>query len=143
VDKEITSLDDIEFQALCPFDKYVINNLYIVNSEGMIRYADGHKMPAARIYIENVLPKDNPNWVKFHSVPYMAIYSYVASPLSDKIRLVRNESSGPMFKNVVPENEYHHIVNNMTSGEEIQYVMVLANVSKLGLQKVLFSIRKE
>ncbi|WP_289772926.1 DUF4377 domain-containing protein [uncultured Duncaniella sp.] len=146
VDKEITSLDDIEYQALCPFDKYAINNLYIVNSEGMIRYADGHKMPgydAARIYIEDVLPKDNSNWVKFHSVPYMAIYSYVASPLSDEIRLVRNESSGPMFKNVVPENEYHHIVNNMTSGEEIQYVMVLANVSKLGLQKVQFSIRKE
>lgn len=146
VDKEITSLDDIEYQALCPFDKYAIENLYIVNSEGMIRYADGHKMPgydAGRIYIEDVLPKDNPNWVKFQSVPYMAIYSYVASPLSDKIRLVRNESSGPMFKEVVPEDEYRYMVDKMAPGEEIQYVMVLANVSKLGLQKVQFSIRKE
>ncbi len=146
VDKEITSLDDIEYQALCPFDKYAIENLYIVNSEGIIRYADGHKMPgydAGRIYIEDVLPKDNPNWVKFQSVPYMAIYSYVASPLSDKIRLVRNESSGPMFKEVVPEDEYRYMVDKMAPGEEIQYVMVLANVSKLGLQKVQFSIRKE
>lgn len=146
VEKEIASLDDIEYQELCPFDKYAIENLYRVNSDGVIRYADGDRMPgydAGRIYIEDVLPKDSPNWVKFQKVPYMAIYSFVASPLSDKIRLVRNESSGPMFKDVVPEDEYRHIVGNMAAGEEIQYVMVLANVHKLGLQKVQFTIRKE
>ncbi len=146
VDKEITSIDDIEYQELCPFDKYAIESLFYINSEGIIHYADGNNMPgydAARIYIEDVLPKDNPNWVKFQSVPYMAIYSFIDSPLSDKIRLVRNESSGPMFKDVVPKDEYHHIVENMKAGEEIRYVLVLANVSKLGLQKVQFTIRKE
>lgn len=146
VDKEITSIDDIKYQELCPFDKYAIENQYIINGDGVIRYADGHKMPgydAARIYIVDVLPKDNPDWVKFQKVPYMAIYSFVASPLTDKIRLVRNESSGPMFKDVVPEDEYRHIVDKMAAGEEIQYVMILANVNKLGLQKLQFTIRKE
>ncbi len=146
VDKEMTSIDDIEYQELCPFDKYAINNHYIINSDGVIRYADGGKMPRydyARIYIEDVLPKDNPNWVKFHSVPYMATYSFVDSPLSDKIRLVRNESSGPMFKNVIPEAEYRHIVDNLEAGEEIQSVLVLANVHRLGLQKVQITISKE
>ncbi len=31
----------------------------------------------------------------------------------------------------------------MALGEEIQYVMVFANVNKLGFQKVEFAIRKE
>lgn len=113
IDKDITSINDIEYQELCPFDKYAIESLYHVDGDGMISYSDGHAAPSyenARIYLENVLPKDNSNWVKFQSVSYQAIYSYVFSPLSDKVRLVRNESSGPMFKNVVPENEYRHIV---------------------------------
>ena len=145
IDKDITSINDIEYQELCPFDKYAITPLYYIGGDGMISYSDGHAVPSyenARIYLENVLSKGNPNWVKFQSVSYQATYSYVFSPLSDKVRLVRNESSGPMFKNVVPENEYRHIVENMVSGEEIQYVMVLANVHKLGLQKVQFTIRK-
>lgn len=145
VNKEITSIDDIEYQELCPFDKYAIESLYYVNGDGKITYSDGHSAPSyenARIYLENVLPKDDPNWVTFQTVSYQASYSYVFSPLTGKVRLVRNESSGPMFKNVVPENEYRHIVENMVSGEEIQYVMALANVHKLGLQKVQFTVRK-
>lgn len=146
VDKDITSINDIEYQELCPFDKYAIENKYLIDNDGVIRYADGSKMPgydAGRIYITCVLPKDDPNWIKFNKVPYMAIYSYVDSPLSDKLRLVRNESSGPMFKDVVTEDEYRHIVENMSAGEEIQYTLVLANVHKHGLQKVHFTIRKE
>ena len=85
---------------------------------------------------------DNPNWMTFQHIPYQATYSYVFSPLSDKIRLVRNESSGPMFKNVVPEDEFNYIVESLKENEELQYTIVLANVHKLGLQKLSFTIRK-
>ena len=71
----------------------------------------------------------------------VAIYSFVLSPFSDNIRLVRNESSGPMFKNVVPENEFTRITQSMTSGEEVHYALILANVHKKGLQKVEFTIK--
>ncbi|MDO4160990.1 MAG: DUF4377 domain-containing protein [Prevotellaceae bacterium] len=146
VDKEIKSEDDIEYQDLCPFEKYSINKEYIVNGDGKIFYGDGSSLPsydAARIWLENVLDKEDPNWVKFESVPYMAIYSYVFSPFTDSIRLVRNESSGPMFKNVIPEDEFTYITQSMKSGEEVQYTLVLANVHKKGLQKVYFTIKKQ
>ena len=145
IEKEISSIDDIEYQALCPFNKYAIESLYYVNSDGVISYSDGRQAPSyknARIYIEDVLPMDDPNWTTFQHIPYQATYSYVLSPLSDKIRLVPNESSGPMFKNVIPENEFDHIVKNLNMGEELEYTLVLANVYKLGLQKLNFTIRK-
>ena len=144
-DKEISSIDDIEYQELCPFNKYAIESLYYINGDGELTYSYGDHVPSyknARLYIENVLPKDDPNWLKFQNVSYMAIYSYVISPLSDKIRLVRNESSGPMFKNVIPEDEYRYIVESMKVNEELRYTLILANVKKLGLQQVDFTIRK-
>lgn len=95
----------------------------------------------ARIWLEDVLDKGDPDWVKFQSVPYMAIYSYVISPLTDRIRLVRNES-GPMFREVVPEQEFSFITEEMSAGEELRYALILANIYKKGLQKVEFSIRK-
>ena len=63
-------------------------------------------------------------------------------PFTDEIRLVRNESHGPMFKDVVPEDEFTHITQSMQSGEEIRYALILANVYKKGLQKVEFAIKK-
>lgn len=146
VDKEITSESDIEYQELCPFGKYAIGSLFFVDSDGGIYNSDGSRKPSygrARIYLEDVLPKDDPNWIKFNHVPYMAIYSFVISPLSDKIRLVRNESSGPMFKDIVPENEYKYVVESMRIDEELRYTLILANVEKLGLQKLSFTIRKQ
>ena len=146
IDKVITSIDDIEYQALCPFNKYAIESLYFINKDGVITYSDGHEVPKyehARIYIENVLPKDDPNWTKFQTISYQATYSYVFSPLTPKVRLVRNESWGPMFKNVVPENEFEYIVNDLKENEELQYTLVLANVQKLGLQKLSFRIKKK
>ena len=146
VEKEITSIDDIEYQALCPFNKYAIESLFYINGNGKITYSFGDSAPSydsARLYLEDVLPKDDPNWGKFQTVPYMAIYSYVFSPLTDNVRLVINESSGPMFKNVVPENEFEYIVNDLKENEELQYTLVLANVQKLGLQKLNFTIRKK
>ena len=146
VDKEITSEADIEYQDMCPFEKYAVAEEFVVDGKGKIYYGDGSSLPsydkAARIWLEDVLDKADPNWVKFQSVPYQATYSYVLSPFTDDIRLVRNESHGPMFKNVVPEDEFAHITQSMKSGEEVRYALILANVYRKGLQKVEFTIKK-
>ena len=146
VDKEINSEEDIEYYDMCPFNKYAIEKEIIVNENGEISYADGHSLPSydnARIWLESILDKADPNWLKFNKIPYMAIYSFVLSPLTDEIRLVRNESSGPMFKEVIPESEFAHITQSMKPGEELRYALILANVYKKGLQKLEFTIKKQ
>ena len=145
IEKEIQSEDDIEYQDLCPFEKYAIENEFTINENGNIFYVDGSPLPAyknARIYLKNILDDADPNWVKFQSVPYQATYSYVISPLTDEIRLVRNESSGPMFKNIIPEDEFTYITQEIKSGEELKYTFILANVHKKGLQKLELRIMK-
>ena len=72
----------------------------------------------------------------------MAIYSFVLSPLTEEIRLVRNLSHGPMFKDVIPENEFTYITQSVKSGEELRYALILVNVEKMGLQKLEFTIKK-
>ena len=146
VDKDIKTEADIEYQDLCPFEKYAVSKALVVDKDGKIFCGDDSSLPSyehARIWLENVLDMEDPNWVKFQTVPYQATYSYVFSPFTDKIRLVRNESSGPMFKNVVPEYEFIRITQSMNSGEEVRYALILANVYKKGLQKVEFTIKKK
>lgn len=148
VDKEINSEEDIEYYDMCPFNKYSLyNERYIVNGNGEIFYENGSSLPsydrAARIWLENILDKADPNWIEFQRVPYMAIYSFVLSPLTEEIRLVRNDSHGPMFKDVIPENEFTYITQSMESGEELRYALILANVYKKGLQKLEFTIEKQ
>ncbi len=143
IDKEIKTEADIEYYDLCPFEKYAISKELIVDKDGKILYDDGSSLPSyehARIWLEKVLDKEDPNWVKFQTVPYQAYYSFVLSPFTDNIRLVRNESSGPMFKNVIPEDEFTRITQSMNSGEEVRYALILANLYKKGLQKVEFTI---
>ena len=144
-DKEVSSEEDIEYYDKCPFNKYAMEKELLVDSEGNIRYIDGHQLPSydkARIWIENILPKDDPNWVEFQKVPYMATYSFVLSPFTDESRLVRNDSSGPMFKEVIPENEFN-LLMSMEPGEEARYALILANVYMDGLQKLEFSVKKQ
>lgn len=146
VDKEINSEDDIEYNDMCPFNKYSIHTNFIVNENGEIFYADGSPIPSynnAHIWLENTLDKADPNWIKFQSVSYMAIYSFVLSPLTTEIRMVRNDSHGPMFKEVIPENEFTHITQSMKPGEELHYALILANIHKKGLQKLEFTIKKQ
>ena len=146
IDKEIKTEADIEYYDLCPFEKYAISKEFIVDKDGKILYGDGSSLPSyehARIWLEKVLDMEDPNWVKFKTVPYQAYYSFVLSPFSDNIRLVSNETSGPMFKNVVPEDELTRITQSMNSGEEVCYALILANVYKKGLQKVEFTIKKQ
>lgn len=146
VDEEITSEEDIEYYDLCPLEKYAVSKGYIVDENGKIFYDDGSLLPSydmARIWLEDVLDKGDPNWVKFQSVPYQATYSFVLSPFTDDIRLVRNDSHGPMFKDVVPEDEFTHITQTMQSSEEVRYTLILANVYKKGIQKLKFTIKKQ
>lgn len=149
VDKEITTEADIEYYDLCPFEKYGVGSAVVVDEDGKIdskvQYDKVTPLPSydkARIWLVNILDHNDPNWVKFQTVPYQATYSYVLSPFSDKIRLVRNESSGPMFKNVIPADEFARI-KSMKSEERVSYSLILANVHKKGLQKVTFDVVKK
>ncbi|MGI6243587.1 MAG: DUF4377 domain-containing protein [Prevotella sp.] len=145
-DKEIRSEEDIEYYDRCPFNKYGILKEYIVNKDGGISYANGRPLPSynsARIYVNNIMDKADPDWLKFQKVPYMATYAYVLSPFTDEIRLVRNESGGMLFKKVIPEKEFAHIKQTMKPGDELHYSVILANVYKKGLQKLTFTIKKQ
>lgn len=145
-DNSVKSESDIEYQELCPYNKYETEDNYIVDGEGNIYKGNGWPKPSyehSRIYVENVLDKGDDNWVKFNSIPYQAYCSYVISPLTDDIRLVNNEDGGPLFKDVIPESEFEYITKKMNSGEKLQYYLILANVYKKGLQKLKFTITKQ
>ena len=145
-DNSVKSESDIEYQELCPYNKYETEDNYIVDGEGNIYKGNGWAKPSyehSRIYVENVLDKGDDNWVKFNSIPYQAYCSYVISPLTDDIRMVYNEDGDPLFKDVIPENEFEYITKKMNSGEKLQYFLILANVYKKGLQKLKFTITKQ
>lgn len=145
-DNSVKSESDIEYQELCPYNKYETEDNYIVDGEGNIYKGNGWPKPSyehSRIYVENVLDKSDDNWVKFNSIPYQAYCSYVISPLTDDIRMVYNEDDGPLFKDVIPESEFEYITKKMNSGEKLQYFLILANVYKKGLQKLKFTITKQ
>ena len=145
-DNSVKSESDIEYQELCPYNKYETEDNYIIDGEGNIYKGNGWPKPSyehSRIYVENVLDKGDDNWVKFNSIPYQTYCSYVISPLTDDIRLVYNEDDGPLFKKVIPESEFEYITKKMNSGEKLQYFLILANVYKKGLQKLKFTITKQ
>ena len=145
-DNSVKSESDIEYQELCPYNKYETEDNYIVDGEGNIYKGNGWPKPSyehSRIYVENVLDKGDDNWGKFNSIPYQAYRSYVISPLTDDIRMVYNEDGGPLFKDVIPESEFEYITKKMNSGEKLQYYLILANVYKKGLQKLKFTITKQ
>lgn len=145
-DNSVKSESDIEYQELCPYNKYETEDNYIIDGEGNIYKGNGWTKPSyehSRIYVENVLDKGDDNWVKFNSIPYQAYCSYVISPLTDDIRMVYNEDGGPLFKDVIQESEFEYITKKMNSGEKLQYFLILANVYKKGLQKLKFTITKQ
>ena len=139
----IESEADIEYYDLCPFDKYAIEPEMKVNKDGDVLVYGGTTayLPyeSKRIYVENVLPKDDPDWVLFNKVPYQAYYAYVISPLADEIRLVR-ASGGPMLKDVIPADEYRTVIEKAAQGEVLEYALILANIYKYGLQKLAFTV---
>lgn len=144
-DKEIHSEADIEYQELCPYEKYAINpeeiridkagNLFDANGSALLPYED------KRIYLENILDKADANWNLFNKIPYMAYYAYVFSPLTDEIRLVRVSGGGPMLKNVIPADEYQELLDRVWREEVMKYSLIIVNIYKQGLQKVEFTVR--
>lgn len=140
----VNSEEDIEYYDMCPYGKYAIEPEIKVNSDGGVLVYGGlteylpyeHK----RIYLETVLPKDDPNWVKFNKVPYMAYYAYVISPLTGTIRLVSASGSGPMLKSVIPQDEFARVRELLAEGKELKYALILANIHKYGLQKLEFTV---
>lgn len=144
-DKEIHSEADIEYQELCPYEKYAINpeeiridkagNLFDANGSALLPYED------KRIYLENILDKADANWNLFNKIPYMAYYAYVFSPLTDEIRLVRVSGGGPMLKNVIPADEYQELLDRVWGEEVMKYSLIIVNIYKQGFQKVEFTVR--
>ena len=140
----VNSEEDIEYYDLCPYGKYAIEPEIKVNSDGGVLTSGGltaylqyeHK----RIYLETVLPKDDPDWIKFNKVPYMAYYAYVISPLTGTIRLVSASGGGPMLKDVIPQDEFTRVRELLAEGEELKYSLILANIYKYGLQKLEFTV---
>ena len=147
IETEIKNEEDIEYYDLCPIEKYEISKVFEIDDNGDIFYRNsqttGMPYDACRIWLEVILDKADPDYLTFIGTSYMAIYSYVISPFSDKIRRVYNESHGPMLKNVVPQNEFDYICSEMKSGDELHYALILANIHKKGLQKLEFIIKKK
>ena len=140
----VNSEEDIEYYDLCPYGKYAIEPEIKGNGDGGVLTSGGltaylqyeHK----RIYLETVLPKDDPDWIKFNKVPYMAYYAYVISPLTGTIRLVSASGGGPMLKDVIPQDEFARVRELLAEGEELKYSLILANIYKYGLQKLEFTV---
>lgn len=146
VGDEIKTEADIEYYDMCPFEIYsTLKEYYVTNHDGVFGRLTMIYIPPydhAQVWMDNKIGKEDPDWEKFQTEPYQACYSYVLSPFSDKIRMVRNKAHGPMFRSVVPADEFARI-KSMNPGEEVTYVLILANVHKKGLQRVEFTVIRE
>ncbi len=147
VDKVVKTEADIEYEQQCPVEKYAIakGGEYLMDADGKMTYADGTPTPEidkhAQIYLENILDKSHPLWQA--GARYQATYAYVLSPLTDEIRLVPSNHACFLFKNILTESEMAHVQQTMKQGETLHYNLILANVYKRGIQKMLFTIKKK
>ena len=142
---DIKSEADIEYEEKCPYAKYVVDSPVLIDKDGKIYASNGYVRPSfenCRIYLNNALEKDDPNWILFNRVQYMAQYAYVFSPLSDKVSLVSVSGGGPMLKYIISKSELDNIASKFAVGEELKFVVVLLNVHKKGLQRLEIVIRK-
>lgn len=146
-EKEIKTEADIEYEAACPVEKYAMEREFVVDGEGNVSPGGSYPSPydSALIRLENVIGRDDPRFVEFGGVRYLAAYSYVISPLTEEIRLVGNASNHPLllFREVVPQDEFGHVRDVAKPGEELRYSLVLANTHKKGIQKLQFTVRKQ
>ncbi len=142
---DVKSEADIEYEEKCPYAKYVVDSPVLIDKDGKIYASNGNVRPSfehCRIYLNNVLEKDDPNWILFNRVQYMALDAYVFSPLSDKVSLVSVSGGGPMLENIISKSELDNIASKFAVGEELKFVVVLLNVHKKGLQRLEIVIRK-
>ena len=146
VEATIKSEADIVYEELCPIEKYSVSSPIFVDGNGNIYSSEGNERPSyknCRIYLNNTLDPTAPDWVKLNSTTYMARYAYVISPLSDKIRLVVASGSGPMLKYIVTEDDFRFVTTTMNNGEQLAYVLILANANKKGIQRLELTLERK
>ena len=146
VEDAIQSEADIVYGELCPIEKYSVSSPIFVDGNGKIYSSEGNERPSyknCRIYLNNTLDPTVPDWVRFNSTTYMARYAYVISPLSDKIRLVVASGGGPMLKYIVTEDDFRYVTTTMNKGEQLTYVLILANANKKGLQRLELTLERK
>ena len=146
VEATIKSEADIVYEELCPIEKYSVSSPIFVDGNGKIYSSEGNERPSyknCRIYLNNTLDITDPDWVKFNSTTYMARYAYVISPLSDKIRLVVASGGGPMLKYIVTEDDFRFVTTTMNNGEQLAYVLILANANKKGIQRLELTLERK
>ena len=137
---------DIVYEELCPIEKYSVSSPIFVDGNGKIYSSEGNERPSyknCRIYLNKTLDITDPDWVKFNSTTYMARYAYVISPLSDKIRLVVASGGGPMLKYIVTEDDFRFVTTTMNNGEQLAYVLILANANKKGIQRLELTLERK
>ena len=142
---DIKSEADIEYEERCPFVKYAVDSPVLIDKDGKIYASNGGIRPQfdnCRIYLDNVLDKNDPNWVMFNRVQYVVMYAYVFSPLSDKVSLVSVSGDGPLLEYIISESEFDNIVSKSAVGEELKFVVVLLNVNRKGLQRLELVIKR-
>lgn len=146
VEATIKSEADIVYEEQCPIEKYSVSSPIFVDGNGKIYSSEGNERPSyknCRIYLNKTLDITDPDWVKFNSTTYMARYAYVISPLSDKIRLVLASGGGPMLKYIVTEDDFRYMTVTMNKGEQLAYVLVLANANKKGIQRLELTLERK
>lgn len=146
VETTIKSEADIVYEELCPIEKYSVSSPIFVDGNGKIYSSEGNERPSyknCRIYLNKTLDPTAPDWVKLNSTTYMARYAYVISPLSDKIRLVVASGGGPMLKYIVTEDDFRNVTTTMNKGEQLAYVLVLANANKKGIQRLELTLERK
>lgn len=146
VEATIKSEADIVYEEQCPIEKYSVSSPIFVDGNGKIYSSEGNERPSyknCRIYLNKTLDPTAPDWVKLNSTTYMARYAYVISPLSDKIRLVVASGGGPMLKYIVTEDDFRNVTTTMNKGEQLAYVLVLANANKKGIQRLELTLERK
>ena len=146
VEDAIKSEADIVYGELCPIEKYSVSSPIFVDGNGKIYSSEGNERPSyknCRIYLNNTLDPTAPDWVKLNSTTYMARYAYVISPISDKIRLVVASGGGPMLKYIVTEDDFRYVTTTMNNGEQLAYVLILANANKKGIQRLELTLERK
>lgn len=146
VEATIKSEADIVYEEQCPIEKYSVSSPIFVDGNGKIYSSEGNERPSyknCRIYLDKTLDPTAPDWVKLNSTTYMARYAYVISPLSDKIRLVVASGGGPMLKYIVTEDDFRYMTVTMNKGEQLAYVLVLANANKKGIQRLELTLERK
>ena len=146
VEDAIKSEADIVYEEQCPIEKYSVSSPIFVDGNGTIYNSEGNERPSyknCRIYLNNTLDTTDPDWVKFNSTTYMARYAYVISPLSDKTRLVVASGGGTMLKYIVTDDDFRYVTTTMNKGEQLTYVLVLANANKKGVQRLELTFERK